>query len=174
MCASQIGSFGGIFEADFREWSRLYSINVLGNLAVVKACLNAFEECASIRVIFFGGGGAAYGYPEFSAYSLTKVATVRAVENIAIEMKAKSSNFSAVVLAPGAVETDMLEKVIFHGGSVKTKTDISEPVNFVRRFLNDEIDSIGLSGRFLHVRDDLSDRDFNNESNDLFRLRRIE
>jgi NAD(P)-dependent dehydrogenase (short-subunit alcohol dehydrogenase family) len=174
LCAAQLGSFGGLAVADFHDWSRVFAINVLGNLAVLKACLPAVQAGASLRGVFFAGGGAAYGYPEFSAYALSKVAIVRAVENLAMETKSKGWDAAVVALAPGAVETDMLATVMAHGGSVRTKSDISEPTAFVRRFLRGELNAENLNGRFLHVRDDLSGINFAIVSSDLFKLRRVE
>ena len=40
-----------------------------------------------------GGGGSAYGYPDFSVYSLSKVTVVRAVEDKGIKVE-NSSNFT--------------------------------------------------------------------------------
>jgi NAD(P)-dependent dehydrogenase (short-subunit alcohol dehydrogenase family) len=139
LCASQIGSPGGLFTSNLNEWLELYKTNVLGNLCVLKQVISALSPEAFLRVVFFAGGGAAYGYPDFSGYALTKAATVRAVENVAMEFNEKKLNASIVALAPGAVATDMLAKVIANGGMVKTKTDISEPVEFVRKFVFDEI-----------------------------------
>jgi 3-oxoacyl-[acyl-carrier protein] reductase len=173
LCAAQIGRHGGLASAEFAAWSRIFAINVLGNLAVTKACLPLAEAGASLRAVFFGGGGAAYGYPEFSAYALSKVAIVRAVENLALETQANGLDVAAVALAPGAVDTDMLATVLAHGGAVKTKTDIAEPTAFVRRFLNDEIASRALNGRFVHVRDNLL-QDFAAAPDTLFKLRRVE
>ena len=82
-----------------------------------------------------------------------------------------NKNSSVIALAPGAVATDMLAKVLASGASVKTFTDISEPTNFIKKFLNDDIDSLSLNGKFLHVRDDLS---LINKQKDQFKLRRIE
>ena len=174
LCAAQLGRFGGLANADFGEWSRVFAVNVLGNLAVAKACLPAVEAGASLRGVFFAGGGAAYGYPEFSAYAISKAAIVRAVENLALEANAEGWDAAVVALAPGAVETDMLATVVAHGGSVRTKTDISEPTTFVRRFLTGEFDAKNLNGRFLHVRDDISGRDLAALPSDLFKLRRVE
>jgi len=174
LCASQLGSSGGIFEANFNEWGSSYQVNVLGNLAVLQFALRRMTPNSSLRSIFFAGGGAAYGYPDFSGYSLTKVATVRAVENIGLEFAARAMNASIVALAPGAVETDMLAKVIAHGGHVKTKTDISEPVSFVKNFLLDTLPSQTLNGRFIHVRDDFENVRAMGLSETKFKLRRVE
>lgn len=67
------------------------------------------------RVVFFAGGGAACAYPLFSDCALSKVSTVRLVENLAVEYP-PSTGFSFVALAPGAVATPMLSKVEADGG----------------------------------------------------------
>ena len=155
LCASKLGNFGGIADADFMDWENLYRTNVLGNLSVLNNILKFANINTFIRVIFFGGGGAAYGYPDFSGYSLSKVAVVRAVENIGIEFKKDYKNASIIALAPGAVNTDMLAIVESHGAEIKTRTSIDEPTNFVSNFILDQIPSIKLNGCFVHVRDDL-------------------
>jgi len=174
LCASSIGSYGGIIEADFSEWDYLYRTNVLGNLLVLNTILKFLKNNSLIRAIFFAGGGAAYGYPEFSGYALSKVAVVRAVENIGIEFNKNYKNASIIALAPGAVDTDMLAVVESHGGEIKTRTHIDEPTNFVSKFIQDEIPSMKINGRFIHVRDDLDKYFINNLSDNHFRLRRID
>jgi len=175
LCASQLGSPGGLAKADFLEWDFIYRLNVLGNLQVLQSVVELLPPQSTLRVIFLAGGGAAYAYPEFSAYSLSKVATVRAVENIGEEFNTLNFDASIIALAPGAIATDMLAKVIASGGTVKTKTDISEPVNFSKNFLLDHIKSRELNGRFLHVRDNVeNDLLTNNSKNTHFKLRRVE
>jgi NAD(P)-dependent dehydrogenase (short-subunit alcohol dehydrogenase family) len=147
LCAAQIGT-AKILSVE--ECNKLYKINVLGNLAVIKA---ASKYKIRMRIVWFAGGGAAFPYPEFFAYSLSKIAVIRAVENFSLTLE----NCSIIALAPGAVDTDMLKTVLDAGCEVRTRTDISEPVNFVRKFITDEFDSVLLNGMFLHVRDDLSE-----------------
>jgi|WetSurMetagenome_2_1015567.scaffolds.fasta_scaffold45151_2 NAD(P)-dependent dehydrogenase (short-subunit alcohol dehydrogenase family) len=162
LCAAQIGTAN---ELSLIEADKLYKINVLGNMAVIKAVI---AKGVKTRIVWFAGGGAAFAYPEFFGYSLSKVAVVRAVENLAVSgLLGKDS--SIIALAPGAVETDMLKIVTDAGCKIRTKTKISEPVNFVRKFILDEFDSVSLNGKFLHVRDTLNIKD-----KDIFQLRRIE
>jgi len=112
------------------------------------------------RIIFLAGGGAAYGYPIFSAYALSKTAIVRQVENTAMEFANKIDDFSIIALAPGAIETEMLRKVRAAGAKIKTTADISEPVEFIDRFLRmDRNNATKLSGKFIHVRDNLESED---------------
>ncbi len=136
---------------DLAAFESTYRINVLGNLAVLQACLPKMLDNHHGRVVCFGGGGAAYAYPIFPAYALTKVSTVRLVENLAVEYP-PATGLSFVCLAPGAVETPMLAAIMGAGGEVRTKVDMTEPVTFVCSYL--ESDSLALTGRFVHVRDD--------------------
>lgn len=171
LCGAQIGEYGGLLDSNLDDWDKLYKTNVLGNLAVIKACSEVIKSGAKTRIAFFAGGGAAYGYPEFSGYALSKVAVVRAVENVGMEFDKAGYDASIIAVAPGAVATDMLAKVLAHGGSVKTKTDIDEPAGFVWKFLRDDLPSKEINGKFLHVRDDISKIDIHN---DMFKLRRID
>lgn len=172
LCAATLGSPGGLLDGRLDEWERAYKCNVLGNLAVLSAVLSVMPQGASLRVVFLAGGGAAYGYPEFSGYALSKVAVVRAVENIGLEFTSKGLDASIIALAPGAVETDMLKTVIAHGGSVKTRTAVSEPTMFVRKFLTNGFPSSQMNGRFIHVRDAIQDDISLGDSH--FKLRRVE
>jgi NAD(P)-dependent dehydrogenase (short-subunit alcohol dehydrogenase family) len=159
LCAAQMGTAHLL---DEKQCEKLFKINVLGNLAVINA---AKEQEVKMRIVWFAGGGAAKPLPEFFGYSLSKVAVVRAVENLSLILK----NTSIVALGPGAVDTDMLQTVLNAGVTPNVRTDISEPVAFVRKFIKDEIDSEKYNGFFLHVRDDLSTFDGKK-----FKLRRIE
>jgi NAD(P)-dependent dehydrogenase (short-subunit alcohol dehydrogenase family) len=133
------------------DYERVFRVNVVGNLAVLEGCLPAMTSVNFGRVVFFAGGGAAYAYPIFPAYGLSKVSTVRLVENLAT-VYPRSSGLSFVCLSPGAVDTPMLAKVVAAGGEVKTKTSVEEPIGFVESYLAST--STALSGRYIHVRDD--------------------
>jgi NAD(P)-dependent dehydrogenase (short-subunit alcohol dehydrogenase family) len=133
-----------------RDHERVYRTNVVGNLAVLEACLPAMLAAHFGRVVLFAGGGAAYAFPLFPAYGLSKASTVRMVENLA-ELYPPAVGLSFVCLAPGAVETPMLAQVIAAGGTVRTRTSAAETVAFVEAYLRS--DSTALSGRYIHVRD---------------------
>lgn len=165
LCAAQVGT---PHNNDPHEMDMLYRINVLGNLSVINAVMDSFRESPRIRIVWFAGGGAAYPFPEFMGYSLSKVAVVRCVENLS---KILQGDVSIIALAPGAVDTDMLKIVEEAGCEVRTHTDISEPVNFVRKFITNNLDSKLLNGKFVHVRDDLGRL---KADPGLFNLRRIE
>ena len=159
---------------DFKGWDDCYKINGIGNTALLYALVPRMIENKFGRIVAFAGGGSAYPYPLFPAYSASKTAMVRTVENIHEDLKNKG-DFAIVCLAPGATETNMLKKVREAGAEVKTVVDISEPVTFVREFILSK--SCGFSGAFIHVRDNWKDY-LNNErklvTGSLWKLRRIE
>lgn len=170
--ASQLGSAGSIFQRDnnVNSWAELFKINLFSHIKIIQTTVRHINKNDKLRVVMFAGGGAAYGYPTFFNYGLTKVSTVRAVENIGLEFAALQLNASIVAVAPGAVSTSMLKKVMKEGGEVKTKTDISEPCQFVTKFINDRINSLSLNGRFIHVRDKIPNKLTDNK----FFLRRVD
>lgn len=150
LAAGITGTSGGLLESDLTEWLGIFQTNLIGNLTVAQALLPRMLNARFGRIVMFGGGGAAYGYPLFGGYALSKVATVRAAENLNEELKDRG-DFGVVCLAPGAIETDMLRTVRQAGGHVKTVADISEPVHFIEKFLGSA--QCAFSGRFVHVRD---------------------
>ena len=173
LAASDLGEPTNAEKFDGDVWDRCLRINVTGNLSVLYAILPIMIKSKFGRIVFFAGGGAAYSYPLFSAYSASKTAVVRTVENLN-EMLKDKGDFAISALAPGAVETDMLTKVKSAGAEVRTTVDIKEPVNYVTEFLNAE--SCGFSGSFVHVRDIWKEYLNNNKlvDNNLWKLRRTE
>jgi 3-oxoacyl-[acyl-carrier protein] reductase len=151
LAAGITGAPGGLLDADLFDWLRTFQTNLLGNLAVLQALLPRMLETQFGRIVMFGGGGAAYAYPLFGGYAASKVAVVRAAENLAVELKTKG-DFSVACLAPGAIDTDMLQTIRKAGGEVKTLANMSEPLRFIEAFLG--CLECAFTGRFVHVRDD--------------------
>jgi 3-oxoacyl-[acyl-carrier protein] reductase len=150
LAAGALGPSGPLWETPLDQWDLAWRTNALGNLAVVQACLPRMRANRFGRLLFFAGGGAAYAYPLFPAYAMAKTALVRAVENLHEDLQAEG-DFAVTILAPGAVDTEMLAAVRAQGGEVRTTVAIEEPVNFACSFLAAR--GRGLSGCFVHVRD---------------------
>ena len=133
-------------------WIRTFTVNLVGNLAVVQALTGRMAGPRGRgRVVFFGGGGAAYPNPQFPAYAASKAAVVRTVENLH-QGRDPDADLALVCVAPGAVETDMLRELRAAGGPVRTTAPVAEVVGFVGAFLRSP-SATALSGRFVHVRD---------------------
>lgn len=151
LAAATTGTPGGLVDADLNDWVRTFQTNLIGNLAVVQALVPRMLESRFGRIVMFGGGGAAYAYPLFGGYAISKAAVVRATENLHEEFKNRG-DFSVVCLAPGAIDTDMLRTIRSAGAEVRTMAAMSEPLTFIESFLS--CVRCQFSGRFVHVRDD--------------------
>lgn len=171
--AGVLGPKGPLESTPIEEWESTFRANVFGNLAIAKALLPSQRATRYGRLLFFGGGGAAYAYPAFPVYAASKAALVRIVENLHEDLKS-AGDFATAILAPGAVETDMLASIRASGAEIRTTVGIEEPVAFARAFLAAE--SCGFSGRFVHVRDRWPELLDGGEplAENLWKLRRVE
>jgi len=174
LAAAVLGPSGPLESTPLREWERTLQVNVMGNLAAVRAVLPYQIENQYARILFFAGGGAAYAYPIFPAYAASKTALVRIVENLAVDLEGKGDH-AVAILAPGAVATDTLTQVRASGGYVKTVVGIEEPTRFATEFVAAK--SCAFSGCFVHVRDTWPEK-LNTagklSNKELWKLRRVE
>lgn len=170
--AGTLGQPGFFLSLNPEDYMQVFRVNVIGSLELMKYIMEINEKSAFIRIVNFAGGGAAYSYPKFTPYATSKVAIVRLTETIAEELNILGFHNSRVnCIAPGAVNTKMLEEVKKHGGDVKTTVDVSEPVRLVNFLLSDIPSSI--NGRFIHSRDKYELSDLFNDV-ESFKLRRVD
>ena len=168
--ASTLGPTGPFVDVAIDDCWKAIETNLGATIRLVHAAVPRMAREQAGRLVLFGGGGAAYGYPNFMSYALTKVALVRFVETLAMELGQDGP--SVTIIAPGANDTDMLAEVRRAGGIVKTTVSIDEPCRLVRRLLLE--DARGLHGRFVHVRDTWTSESARELSTDHWKLRRIE
>ena len=148
-CAGIYGPKGQFENLSWTKWKEVIKINLLGSIYLIKKIIPYFKKQKKGNIIQFAGGGAASSFPFFTAYSTSKVAIVRFIENIAIEQK--KNNISLNCIAPGPVNTRMLDEVlkagpdkvgkVFYKKSILQKknggTDINK-INKLVEFLCDE------------------------------------
>lgn len=168
--ASTLGPTGPFAETAIDDCWKAIETNLGATLRLVHAAVPRMAREQAGRLVLFGGGGAAYGYPNFMSYALTKVALVRFAETLAMELG--NDGATVTIIAPGANDTDMLNEVRKAGGIVKTTVSIDEPCRLVRRLMLE--DARGLHGRFVHVRDTWTSDSARELSADHWKLRRVE
>jgi fengycin family lipopeptide synthetase B len=168
-CAAILGPTGELWTTGPSSWSDAIQANLVGTYNTMRAALPHMIRARSGKIVNFAGGGAAYGYPLFSAYGASKAAVVRLTETAAIECAPHGIQIN--VVAPGAIETAMLKQVREAGGEVKTVGTMQQAVDVVLYLASPAADHI--SGRFIHARDNY--RDFPAPlSADAYTLRRIQ
>ena len=80
-CAAKIGNGSKTLNSNLRDWQKIFSTNVISNLFILRN-FKKFIGKVPIKSVFFSGGGAAYEYPIFPAYAISKVSIVKLVENL--------------------------------------------------------------------------------------------
>jgi 3-oxoacyl-[acyl-carrier protein] reductase len=168
--AGTLGPTGPFVDSSIDACLGAIDMNLGATLRLVHAAVPRMIRERAGRLVLFAGGGAAYGYPNFMSYALTKVALVRFVETLAMELG--DDGPAITIIAPGANDTDMLSEVRRAGGIVKTTVSIDEPCRLVRRLLFE--DARGLHGRFVHVRDTWTSESARELTPDHWKLRRVE
>ena len=108
-CAGIVGPIGPLETQEMRDWAKTIEINLLGSVYLARAVLPAMRERGRGKIIFFSGGGGAYGRPYFTSYSSSKAALVRFAESLARELEAADIHVNAV--APGPVNSRMWDEM---------------------------------------------------------------
>ena len=177
---------GPVTENDPEQWLKTVTINLGGTFLCSRAVLPIMMKCRRGKIVNLSGGGAASPRPYFTAYAASKAAVVRFTETIAEELK--EYNIQVNAMAPGAVNTRMLDEVIAAGEmagpkasaeakrQLKTGATPLEKAAALAVFLASD-ESNGLTGRLISaVWDDWGGMARQAErilSTDLYTLRRV-
>lgn len=185
--AGVYGPKGTIDELDWTEWVQAININLLGTVMCCRLLLPLLRRSSRGKIILISGGGATKPLPFLSAYAASKAAVVRFGETLAEELRSSEIDVNSV--APGALNTRMLQEIIeagpekvgerFYNASLKQRdsggTPLEKGAGLCLYLASDE--SNGLTGKlisavwdpwpqFQDYREDLT-------NTDVFTLRRI-
>lgn len=106
------GPKGRLEENDIALWEKTFAVNMAGTARACQAVIPFMRTKKSGRIITFSGGGEG-AFPYFTAYSASKGAIVRFTESLAAELT--NDNITVNAVAPGAVNTALLEEVLTAG-----------------------------------------------------------
>lgn len=108
--AGVLGPIGAMVDNECEHWIKAVMINLVGTFLCCRAVLPFMIRRRMGKIINMSGGGATNPRPMFSAYSASKAAVVRLTETLSEEVK--EFNIQVNAIAPGAVNTRMLEEVL--------------------------------------------------------------
>ena len=111
--AGVYGPKGRIEDVDWREWVRAVEINLLGSVLMCRHAVPHMRRQRCGKIIQLSGGGATNPLPNLSAYAASKAAIVRFAETLAEETR--DSNIDVNAIAPGALNTRLLDEVLEAG-----------------------------------------------------------
>lgn len=111
--AGVYGPMGNIETVAWDAWTQAFAINVYGSVLMAAAVVPGMKQLGRGTIIQISGGGATNPLPGISAYAASKAAIVRFAETLALEVKDDGITVNAI--APGALNTRMLEEVLAAG-----------------------------------------------------------
>jgi len=173
-----VGLFG---QSNFRQWRDSIEVNFLAQVEILHAML-PFAK-AGAKIMFFAGGGTNTAVPRYSAYTLSKIASVKLCELL----DAEYPDLTFFSLGPGWVRTKIHQETLdagpeageslsatgdaLAGQSIFPMKDLVETVNYLMG-----LRASALSGRnFSAVHDPIRNLAFLRELEvdpDLYKLRR--
>jgi 3-oxoacyl-[acyl-carrier protein] reductase len=106
---------GPLVENDPEAWTQAVAVNLFGPFYCIQAVLPGMMARRRGKIINLSGGGATGPRPNFSAYAASKAALVRLTETVAEEVRPYNIQVNAI--APGAVNTRMLDEVLAAGAA---------------------------------------------------------
>lgn len=107
------GPKGAIEDVDSLEWVKAIQINLCGTFYGCRHIVKHMKKNKYGKIINLSGGGGTAPLPFISAYAASKTAVIRLTETIAEECKEFNIDVNAV--APGALNTRLLEEVLTAG-----------------------------------------------------------
>jgi NAD(P)-dependent dehydrogenase (short-subunit alcohol dehydrogenase family) len=181
------GPIGPSEDVDWAAWVRAIEINVYGSVLPSRALVAHFKQHRYGKIVQLSGGGATNPLPNISAYAASKAAIVRFAESLALEVK--PFHIDVNTIAPGALNTRMLDEVLaagpdavgreFYDRMVKTKNQGGTPLErgaSLAVYLGSAA-SDGITGRLLSAVWDpwehLANRRDDLDASDVYTLRRI-
>jgi NAD(P)-dependent dehydrogenase (short-subunit alcohol dehydrogenase family) len=111
--AGVYGPMGTLDDVDLDAWWKAVSINLLGNVLLLKHVIPHLKAQKYGKIVLLSGGGATQPLPNISAYAASKAGLVRLAETVAGELRPYRVDVNTV--APGALDTRMLDEVLQAG-----------------------------------------------------------
>jgi 3-oxoacyl-[acyl-carrier protein] reductase len=98
---------------DLQGWIEAVRVNLFGTLNMCRAAIPYLKKNSFGKIINLSGGGATSPMPGMSAYAASKAALVRFTETVAMELR--EFNIDVNAIAPGAMNTRLLDDVLING-----------------------------------------------------------
>ena len=179
--AAVLGPLGPFAEQKPRDWKEVIETNILGVMNSCRAVLPHFIEKRRGKILIIVDQGAASPRRDFAPCSATKAAVVRFAESLAEEVRA--SNIQVNCFSPGVAYTSMTDEILQAEDRISGKeieeaehTRLTGGTPAIRQiqlalFLVSE-KSNHLSGKLIHIGDDLKRLDQDGGRPDSWTLRR--
>jgi len=117
--AGMYGAKGSADTVNIDDWISTIELNLISVFKLCHYTIPYMKENRYGKIINLSGGGATTPLPNLSAYATSKAAVVRLTETLAVECKDYHIDINAI--APGALNTRLLDEILEAGESVVGK-----------------------------------------------------
>ena len=153
--AGTMDAVGPAWQIDPDDWRRDIETSLFGAFNCSRAVLPGMVERGAGRIVNVSSGVATRAYPHASAYAAAKAALRSFTQSLAAETA--EHGIAVFAISPGFVWTEMTERLRdspwFPGFGSPSPNKPERAADLVLRLASGELDA--LSGRFIHVRDDI-------------------
>lgn len=161
-CAGSAAALGPIASIDPEDWWRDVTIDLRGTMLCVQAVLEPMLLAGSGHIVTTYGNLGDHGGEHVSAFAAGKAGIARFTETLANELV--NTGVIALAIHPGFVRTPMTERLAWSAEGQHWLPDFTShaeqhwgdgtaAVDLINRIVGGEAD--GLTGRVVHVEDDL-------------------
>ena len=153
--AGTMDAIGPAWQVEPDDWRRDIETSLFGAFNCSRAALPGMVERGAGRIVNVSSGVATRAYPHASAYAAAKAALRSFTQSLAAETA--EHGIAVFAISPGFVWTEMTERLRespwFPGFGSPSPNEPERAAELVLRLASGELDA--LSGRFIHVRDDI-------------------
>ena len=153
--AGTMDAIGPAWQVDPDDWRRDIETSLFGAFNCSRAVLPGMVERGTGRIVNVSSGVATRAYPHASAYAAAKAALRSFTQSLAAETA--EHGIAVFAISPGFVWTEMTERLRdspwFPGFGSPSPNEPERAAELVLRLASGDLDA--LSGRFIHVRDDI-------------------
>jgi NAD(P)-dependent dehydrogenase (short-subunit alcohol dehydrogenase family) len=153
--AGTMDAIGPAWLVDPDDWRRDIETSLFGAFNCSRAVLPGMVGRGAGRIVNVSSGVATRAYPHAAAYAAAKAALRSFTQSLAAETA--EHGIAVFAISPGFVWTEMTERLRdspwFPGFGSSSPNEPERAAELVLRLASGELDA--LSGRFIHVRDDI-------------------
>lgn len=117
--AGTMSPIGPFFEVSADDWEHGIQVNTLSPLRLLRELWQMRDSTVTPMVCFLAGGGTNSDFPSYSAYCISKIMLIKAVE--LLQSEEPSTKF--VILGPGYVRTPIHDETLAAGRSAGLNLD---------------------------------------------------
>ncbi|MFH1607980.1 MAG: SDR family oxidoreductase [archaeon] len=126
-CPGTQKPIGKFFNCNFNEWSDSVHINSIEQLRALHGLYPLRNQDKVSNVVFFAGGGTNNAFPNYSAYTVSKIMLIKMCELIDSE----AEDLNVFIIGPGMTKTKMHYETLSEGREKSGEENYNKTAEFM-------------------------------------------